>query len=726
MVQGPPYFRELPRLHLTFPAHHAYRFDYVRIGQMSEETGFIERMFDKPVADILAMAASARRAGHTVSVVQDLPLSAGGDLVSRLARERDPVRAIVELIWNAIDAEAETVRVLMSRSKLGGVESVAVEDDGHGITSDEVQSTFGRIGGSWKALQARSKNDKRGLHGRFGEGRLRAFALGSRVTWISESANAVGRRERVVIEGVKERAEPFAWDVSPSEVQRPGTVVTVVNEQDRALGVLLSPDALATLTSNFAPVLLNDEHLTVDFDGVRLDPSSGISSDTTLVARLDDGSKEPISIRIIEWRAGKHRVIYFGRDAERFVVEASGADLEGQASFSAYVTWAGFDLDSLAELGLGDMAPDPVGAVWRATKAAIREHFASRRRARRREQIDEWKTEGVYPYTSEPTTDAAKAERAVFDIVSSALVPQIPRRKDGAQLALTLLRDALRTDPENLGLLINEFVALNENDRRALKQLLTETSLAGVIRAANLVTSRSKFLAGLEDLLFGAPSKEIGERDHLHKILEHELWIFGEEYHFMNSERGLTQVLRTHLKLEGLPDNKVEPVKRWDGKSGRVDLHLAAKGQEHDRTRHLVIELKAPGLTAGRKERDQIEDYVNVVITEPAFASDSASWDFILVVTDYDELLGNAIIGPNREIGLVLEPPKRSGHPLARAYVRRWRELIDENKRRLAFVTSSLEFDPSVTEGLAFIREQYAEMLPTTDAPVAGETTPGS
>lgn len=652
-------------------------------------------------------------AGPRVSLVKDLPLSAGGDLVTRLARERDPVRGVVELVWNAIDAEADTVRVRLGRTQMDAIESVSVEDDGHGISSDEVPATFGRIGGSWKALATRSKNDKRGLHGKLGEGRLRAFALGSRVTWASESVNTAGEHEHVVIEGAKERAEPFSWEATPSTETKTGTVVTALNEQDRSLNSLISDTASSTLTSHFAPVLLNDETLTVIFDGTKLNPADEILDDTTVEVALDTVPGALASIRIIEWRTGKHRAVYFGEDSERFVVEASGSELESQATFSAYVTWPGFDTDSLADLGLGDMAPDPAGAIWRATRTTVKEHFASRRRARRRDQIDEWKSKGIYPYEEEPTTEAGKAERAVFDIVSSALVPQIPKRKDGAQLTLNLLRDALKTDPENLAVLVSEFVALSEQDRKALTRLLSETSLAGIIRSANLVTSRSKFLAGLEHLLFDPDdSKKVGERDHLHKILEHELWIFGEEYHFMNSERGLTQMLRTHLKLEGLPDDKVEPVKRWDGKSGRIDLHVAAKFQEHDRVRHLVVELKAPGIVAGRKERDQIEDYVNVVVGTPAFASERATWDFILAVTDYDELIENSFKGDNRELGLVLAPDSKPGRPMVRAYVRRWRNIIDENKRRLDFVTSSLEFDPSLAEGLAFIREEYAELIP--------------
>lgn len=651
--------------------------------------------------------------GPKVSLVRDLPLSAGGDLVTRLARERDPVRAVVELVWNAIDAEADTVRVQVERSDMEAIERVTVEDDGHGITSDEVQATFGRIGGSWKALATRSKNGKRGLHGKLGEGRLRAFALGSRVTWASNSLNTAGDRERVVIEGAKDRAEPFSWEASPSTGTTTGTVVTALNEQDRSLNSLISDTALATLTSHFAPVLLNDDGLSVVFDGSKLNPRDEVLDDTIVNAVLDSDPTATIAIRIIEWRTGKHRAAYFGEDSERFVVEAPGTELENQATFSVYVTWTGFDNDTLSELGLGDMAPDPAGAVWRATKTTVRDHFAARRRAGRRDQIDEWKSKGIYPYKEEPASDAEKAERAVFDIVSSALVPQIPKRKDGAQLTLNLLRDALRTDPENLAVLVSEFVALSEQDRQALTRLLSETTLAGVIRSANLVSGRSKFLAGLEHLLFDPnDSKRVGERDHLHKILEHELWIFGEEYHFMNTERGLTQVLRTHLRLLGLPDGKVEPVKRWDGKAGRIDLHLAAKSKEHDRIRHLVVELKAPDIVAGRTERNQIEDYINVVVENAAFASDRSMWEFILVVSDYDSVMDNSIIGSNRELGLLFEPEKKPGRPVVRAYVRRWRDIIDENKRRLEFITNTLEFDPSLAEGLAFIREEYAEMLP--------------
>jgi hypothetical protein len=176
----------------------------------------------------------------------------------------------------------------------------------------------------------------------------------------------------------------------------------------------------------------------------------------------------------------------------------------------------------------------------------------------------------------------------------------------------------------------------------------------------------------------------------------------------MNSERGLTQLRRTHLRLSGLPKKNVRPVKRWDGKSGRVDLHLAAKFQEHDRVRHLIVELKAPGLKIARTELDQVEDYGNAILKNPHFRSATAQWDIILVGTELDDVTKNRIHAEEAELGRFWAPPTIDGAPQVKCYVRRWRDILDENRRRLNFLTSAMQHDPSLREGLAYVRRRYA------------------
>jgi HSP90 family molecular chaperone len=100
------------------------------------------------------------------------------DHFDRLAKPTAPLAGITELIWNALDAEAMHVDVVINRNELDGVESVEVSDDGHGMTQTEAIRDFHRLGGSWKKSATSSKNGSRPLHGKEGAGRFRAFAGG--------------------------------------------------------------------------------------------------------------------------------------------------------------------------------------------------------------------------------------------------------------------------------------------------------------------------------------------------------------------------------------------------------------------------------------------------------------------------------------------------------------------------------------------------------------------
>lgn len=649
--------------------------------------------------------------------MDELRLVADDDHVERLAHEKDPVRAIVELIWNAIDAEASEIAVTFERDEtLGSIVKTMVADTGHGVDRDELQTTFGRIGGSWKRRATTSKNGKRGLHGELGEGRLRAFALGNRVTWSSRSVDASGTRWRIDITGTTSRRNVFtSEEAHADESTESGTVVTAWNETQRSLSILESPKTRSTLLSHFAPILLNDGDLRITYDNNVLDPSDEIANknDIPLSFTDDSGTTHDAMLRIIEWKSVKHRAIYYGRDSEHFVYKESANDIESHFRYSAYVTWSGLDHESVSILALGDMAGGATGALWQAAREGIRSHFGDVRRARRREQLAAWKSDNVYPYPDDPKTDTEKAERAIFDVVAGTLSPQIGKARDTAKVTLTLLKSALRQDPEKLGTLFQEVASLNQHDRNTLTELLGETTLPGIIRAANVVTSRNKFLIGLENLLFpAAGTASIGERESLHPMLEHELWIFGEKYHLMSSERGLTQLLRNHLRLQGLPTKGVKPVKQPDGRSGRVDLHLAAKMEEFDVARHLIVELKAPGVDLRRKEIEQVEDYANTILDNQAFASENSSWDLILVGTRYDSYVERRMTREGRALGEVYAPDPTPGKPTVRVFVRRWRDILNENRSRLRLLTDSLEHDPSLEDGLNYIRREHADLLP--------------
>lgn len=77
-------------------------------------------------------------------------LNAGNDLVQRLAGEKDPVRAIIELVWNSLDADANKVSVTFERNDADGIVGVTVRDDGLGMSPERVEQDFKWVGNSWK------------------------------------------------------------------------------------------------------------------------------------------------------------------------------------------------------------------------------------------------------------------------------------------------------------------------------------------------------------------------------------------------------------------------------------------------------------------------------------------------------------------------------------------------------------------------------------------------
>jgi hypothetical protein len=84
------------------------------------------------------------------------------DHLERLANAR-PIQAIAELIWNAVDAGAATVRVEIDTTDFGMPSPCATTATAFYA---EVPDLFGRLGGSWKVHGDQSKTKSRSCMGR--------------------------------------------------------------------------------------------------------------------------------------------------------------------------------------------------------------------------------------------------------------------------------------------------------------------------------------------------------------------------------------------------------------------------------------------------------------------------------------------------------------------------------------------------------------------------------
>lgn len=106
--------------------------------------------------------------------------------ILRLGRDsiRDHTTAVIELVKNSYDAGARVVEIeIFSRESLP---SLRIADDGHGMTPDELQDNWLRIGFSRKATDRFSDNRRRRT-GEKGIGRISADRLGAELRLLTKA-----------------------------------------------------------------------------------------------------------------------------------------------------------------------------------------------------------------------------------------------------------------------------------------------------------------------------------------------------------------------------------------------------------------------------------------------------------------------------------------------------------------------------------------------------------
>src|SRR3546814_9666637 len=92
---------------------------------------------------------------------------------------------------------------------------------------------------------------------------------------------------------------------------------------------------------------------------------------------------------------------------------------------------------------------------------------------------------------------------------------------------------------------MQEVLKLPESKIEEFRALLQQTSLTALVDAMRLVTGRLDFIAGLELLLFDpAHVPKVLERAHLHKMVENEPWLFGEEFRSEEHTSELQSLMR--------------------------------------------------------------------------------------------------------------------------------------------------------------------------------------
>jgi hypothetical protein len=237
---------------------------------------------------------------------------------------------------------------------------------------------------------------------------------------------------------------------------------------------------------------------------------------------------------------------------------------------------------------------------------------------------------------------AEAQERKVFDVVAVAAAPAVARETKAAKLSLRLIKQALAQPPGALHRILTEVLELTPEQLADFDELLERTSLTSVIYASKLVTDRLDFLHDLDGMLF----------DH------------GK---------------RTTTTVDS-------PVTDTDGHTRIVDLMLSRAGHFADRRQHLVVELKRPSVKLTQSELAQITNYAVAVSRDDRFTSPDVTWESWLLGDTMDQVVEELVNKKDAPPGLYTEGTS------SRIWVRRWAEVLEENRQRLHFYRDHLNY----------------------------------
>jgi hypothetical protein len=687
--------------------------------------------------------------GH---VTEYMPVVLTNDHLRQMRRSAPT--GLLELIKNALDADADDVAVTFTRDGLDAITEVTISDDGAGMNADEVQSHFQPLSQSWKRTARRARHagsdgtlPPRDLFGRKGEGRLTAFAIGDTVEWATTAPTPAaapdggGRLSTHTIKWNESQFDRFAvteLEGTPEAPRRRTGTVVKITDLRRTAERLTTAATRHQLELKLGVYLEKYPAATVTVDGQRLDPRNvqrhrqtftiAVGNEATASGRFADASPSA-TLTVIEWATNVSGALWLTTGGSQPYAELPVHTLHPGIAFTARLDWDGWPAMG-SDVGVATMAPDTSDLID-AALTTLNAHLKARSAIRTGELLEDWKAEGSYPYTGEPGSVVERAEREMFDIVAVTAAPALEAADaTGRSFSLRLLAEALRSDQTALGRILREVLDLDPSTQDRLARLLERTSLTSLVELSRMVVDRSDFLFWLDRLLFTDEwSRALGEKPGLHDILVDNTWVFGDQWNLMLSEAGLTQVAKAHERalLTDIDDPEAyedpsqaaaahaeeaaaAPVLDAQGRQRRLDLLLVQAGGRKDEPQYLVIELKRPSRRLTTKDLAQVENYLDTLTQHPRFANPKTEWTFVLVGTKCTGPVQRRRSQVGRDVGLVGDGQTDNGSRY-KVWVRTWSEVLGDARQRLDFVRAHLE-TADTGDDLSDLHDMYRDVLP--------------
>ncbi|GMX67463.1 ATP-binding protein [Paenibacillus elgii] len=658
--------------------------------------------------------------------------------IKRSLKRFDYIQSIAEYVWNGFDAKATMVSVTLRRNAFGAIDEVIICDNGYGIKRAELESKFTPFFESEKLIDPlnRIRNIQSAVHGKNGIGRLTFHRFCSEAEWVTTYKEDSGNQcYSITIKS--DSLDTYSMTEAVASEREQGTQVTF-----RVLSVEISLNDLRKFFSKeFGWFLeLNREkgfQLIVDGESLQYQELIGACEDFSLVYKP---TNIEFNIRFVRWDErinNEYSRYYFIDSSDKEVFkQATSLNNKGDAFYhSLYIKSKLFDSFDFLNVDANQATSFDYSTASEEFKYLMEKATKYLREKRRPflkiysdYLIKDFIQVDAFPKYSNNSWDLIRKQeledliRELYQVEPRVFAKLNVEQKKTFVRFLDLIMDSGEQD--RLFDIISEIVRLEPDERQELADVLKSTKLSSIVKTIRLIQDRFRAISQLKQLVFDK-SLKANEVNHIQQFVEKHYWIFGEQYHLVTAaEPKFEEALRRYVHL--LKGEDIEGQIEHPDKNREMDIFMVRWDKQVDVIRNIVVELKHPNIKLGKKQLDQVQTYMDVIMKQEEFNASNMQWEFILVGNDFDSsshisnFIANAAHHGEKTRGLVFNPGKY------KIYVRKWSEIFTEFEVRHKFLEDKLKLERAKLDDQYNHADEIIDQLEKSSATMPGQHKVGT
>ena len=557
----------------------------------------------------------------TPSNKRQYKMTVAGQLFNHLGLQMysGAVPAISEFISNAYDAMARNVWITIPTGHpITQSDEIVVRDDGHGMSFDECNSLYLKVGRDRRSHQSEWAKEYKGLssrrvQGRKGIGKLAGFGIANLIDLQTVKSKQISHfaidfdeltRSSEFADTEGYAPEPLSDDGTSTD-DTPGTTVKLSRLK---LSRSINEDQFKKSIAR--RLLIIDDNFTVHLNGTPVSRQEipfqfRFPEDTGewQIAELENGQQ-------FQWWAGFCRATIPIEEQRGFVVYVRGKLAQTPWFFDlSGGVWGQHGMQYLTGEVQADFLDESVDLIatdrgtvrWEDPTAAPLKEWG---RKKIRELLGTWtdkrrEAKIRSPKVSNYLGQAEKLperERKIFKTVVARIcaIPQLDKDKKGKDIADELVEFVYNALTNRSFLdAIRQLNATSPNDVAQFTKVLSEWDIIELVNTANLVKGRVEIIRKFEQMI----KEKVPEKPDMQDYVRDHPWIIDPKWTTLVHEQSLDRLISEQYNIE-----------KSGEREGQRRLDFFCLGDKYNTA--YVVETKRPGDLVGREEFDKLRDHV--------------------------------------------------------------------------------------------------------------------